>query len=70
MKRYAAAAVLIAALAGPAAAQNFTPVQDRQQFVSLVSGKDLRLALYGITLNVAANGQISGRAAGAPVTGN
>ena len=66
----AIAFAITAVLGTSAAAQNFTPVQDRAQFVDLVSGKDLRLALYGITLNVSANGQISGQAVGAPVTGN
>ena len=70
MFRLTAAFAILATLALPAAAQNLAPVQDRQEFVNLVSGKELRLALYGITLNVSPNGSITGRAAGAPVTGS
>jgi hypothetical protein len=44
------------------------PIQSRDAFVSLINGK--ALTRLGITLNVAPNGKITGRAFGKPVTGD
>lgn len=60
---------LAAATAAPAVA-DFTPVQSRDSFLQLVSGKELRLALYGIKLQVAPTGDILGKAAGWDIKGN
>lgn len=58
------------ALTIPAAAQAFERVSDRTVFINTVAGKDLRIAVYGLTLNVRENGTISGRAAGWDITGS
>ncbi len=56
-------------IALPAAAQAFDRISDRTTFVNTVDGKDLNIGLYGLTLNVRADGTISGRAVGWDVTG-
>jgi len=53
----------------PVTAMAFERISDRAVFVNAVGGKDLRIALYGLTLNVRDDGTISGRAAGWDVTG-
>lgn len=59
---------LMAAL--PASAQAYDRISDRATFVSTVGDKDLRIGIYGLTLNVRDNGTISGRAAGWDITGS
>ncbi len=61
------AAALTAALAGATQANDFTSVTSEAEFVSLVSGKELRR--FGIVLGVSPDGRISGRAFGKAVTG-
>ena len=51
----------------PLAAQAFDKVTSRDQFLQIVSGKDLRLT--GITVNVTPSGEIKGRAYGFGVQG-
>lgn len=70
MKRVIAAALISFGLAVPALAQDFVPVKDRSAFLDLVNGKELRIALYGLSLNVLPDGRISGSAVGRSVTGN
>lgn len=70
MKRLFALAVITAGLAGPALADSFAPIKDRSSFLNIVSGKQLRIGLYGLSLNVTPDGQISGEAAGRTVSGN
>ena len=65
----AAALTLSLALAEPALAQGYEPVTDEATFLSLVDGKTLNIALYGLTLEVTPDGQIGGSALGSPVTG-
>lgn len=62
------ALILFTAL--PATAHAFDRISDRATFVNIVNGKDLRIALYGLTLNVRENGTITGRAAGYDITGS
>jgi hypothetical protein len=50
------------------AAQEFQTVRDQDQFVKLVSGKEL--TRFGISLTVTPDGEIRGRAFGRPVTGD
>ena len=64
------AAFLVLMLATPVKAQDFIPITDRGNFIDLVNGKQLRLATYGITLNVLPDGRISGRGFGQDVTGS
>ena len=54
----------------PAMALAYERVSDQQSFVALISGKTLSNRLYGVSLNVSANGSIAGRAWGADITGN
>ena len=62
-----AGAFLSLASASPLAAEDFSVVGSADRFVSLVNGRELRR--LGIRLNVTPEGQIIGRAFGAPVTG-
>ncbi len=54
----------------PQSAFAFERIDDRGSFMQAVGGKDLRIALYGLTLNVKEDGSIAGRAAGWDVTGS
>ncbi len=60
------AALGIAAPA-PALADGFATVSERDQFVRIVSGR--ALTRLGISVDVSATGEISGRAFGYPVSG-
>jgi hypothetical protein len=53
----------------PFSAQAFERISDRAMFVNTVDGRDLRIPLYALTLNVRADGAIVGRAAGWGITG-
>lgn len=66
-----AALVALAALAAalPAAAEGFSRISDRNDFVEAVSGKELRMGLFGISLKVEEDGEIRGSALGWDVTG-
>jgi len=55
------------AIAGPALAEGFTRVTDRDTFVSLMKGREL--TRFGITLRVTPDGRIGGRAFGREVSG-
>ncbi|MBC7154229.1 MAG: dihydrodipicolinate reductase [Rhodobacteraceae bacterium] len=63
----APALALCCLLPATALAETFTPVTRQQDFVNLVSGKDL--TRFGIRLSVSPTGDISGRAFGRKVTG-
>ncbi len=54
----------------PAWADGYERVAPREDFVSAVDGREMRIGLLGITLNVRADGTISGNAMGWPVTGS
>lgn len=62
--------ILFAAVAAPALADDYTRIESRDEFVAAVDGRDLRIGLLGITLNVKADGTITGDAMGWPVTGS
>lgn len=66
----ALALTLTALLALPATAHAYDRISDRATFVDTVDGRDLKIALYGLTLNVRENGTISGRAAGWDIVGS
>ncbi|NBD30159.1 MAG: dihydrodipicolinate reductase [Alphaproteobacteria bacterium] len=68
MKRIVLIVLALSLVAGSAAA--FERIDERDRFVSLVEGKDLRLGLFGITLRVRPDGTIDGSAQGWDVTGN
>ena len=69
MRRFLLAAVLLC-LPGLAQANEFEPIRDKAAFLSLVQGKELRIGLYNLTLNVTPDGKIIGRALGWGITGN
>lgn len=70
--RFLAAIVAGAGLMAPlpAAAESYEKVDDKAAFLAAVQGRKLRLALYGITLSVNADGSIKGKAFGKDVTGS
>jgi hypothetical protein len=70
MKIAAPVILLVILCASSAQADEYRPVSDRAEFLTAMSGKDLSNRLYGLTLSVADDGSISGRAAGYDVTGN
>ncbi|KJZ18536.1 hypothetical protein [Loktanella sp. S4079] len=51
-------------------AESFAPVHDEATFRSLVAGKELRNALYGVRLNVLGDGHIEGAAIGRAISGS
>jgi hypothetical protein len=66
----AATGCTLAATALPALANDFEPVDELAEFLSLVEGRELRLGLFGVALNVMPDGRIDGTAMGDPVTGS
>ncbi|MGA0540363.1 dihydrodipicolinate reductase [Neotabrizicola sp. VNH66] len=62
-------AVVLLLLPLSAQAQDFVAVHDRAEFLSLVKGRALRIAAFGLELRVAPDGQIGGKAMGRPVSG-
>ncbi|MEM9754823.1 MAG: dihydrodipicolinate reductase [Pseudomonadota bacterium] len=67
MKSIAFAATLSLAGIAPAVAEEFTVIDSRDTFLSLVDGREL--TRLGIRLEVTPDGRIEGRAFGTPVTG-
>ena len=63
----AAIALAVSAISAPAAAEGFDVVQTREEFISLINGKEL--SRVGIRLEVTETGNIEGRAFGTPVSG-
>lgn len=53
-----------------ALANDFEPVTELSDFLSLIEGRELRLGLFGVALKVLPDGRIDGRALGDPVTGS
>lgn len=62
-------AALLSLAALPAAAESFARISDKSDFIETVSGKELRLGMFGISLTVEEDGEIKGRALGWDVTG-
>jgi hypothetical protein len=60
--------VLVAPVA--AAANGFEPVKDRDDFMSLVEDRELKIGIYNLSLNVLPDGQIKGSALGWAITGS
>lgn len=52
-----------------AGASGYAAITDRDSFIALVDGKDLRHRFYGITLQVLDSGQVTGAAIGWDITG-
>jgi len=70
MHRTLAVAFAFCFSASAGLAEGFVPVQDRDRFLDLVEGRELRLGLFGVRLNVTADGRIDGQAIAAEVTGH
>ncbi len=68
LRRLTAATTVFLAFTG--AAQAFERVTSVDSFNALMSGKELRLGIYGLALSVTPDGQIRGRAVGSDVTGS
>lgn len=56
-------------LTGTVVAADYRPVSDETEFLSFLNEKNLSNRLYGLTLVVAPEGVITGRAAGYDITG-
>lgn len=63
-------ALLLALVPLPARADGYARIATREDFVAAVDGREMRIRLLGITLNVRADGTITGNAMGWPVTGS
>lgn len=64
-----AAFVAVCLIAGPLRADSFVPVRDLPDFLKLVEGRDLRIGLYDLTLQLSPDGSITGSALGWGITG-
>jgi hypothetical protein len=62
-------AALLVLVALPASAESFSRISDKSDFIKTVTGKELRLGMFGISLKVEEDGEIKGRALGWDVTG-
>lgn len=69
MKNAVFACLLAVIPAGAAVAQDYRPVTDQSEFLSLISGKNLTNRLYGVNLSVSPNGTIAGKGAAWDITG-
>jgi hypothetical protein len=56
-------------LSGPALADSPGPLTERDAFVAMVSGRELTLPLFAVSIKVDPSGGINGSAMGWPVTG-
>jgi hypothetical protein len=68
MIRFLAMTAMAGAFAMPAHA-DFVPVSDRDSFLAMVEGRELRLGLFQIALTITPDGQINGSALGWGITG-
>jgi hypothetical protein len=69
MKRFVAATLISLFAALPGQAQEYLPVKEKDAFLSLIEGRSLRLPLYGLTLTLSPEGQITGKALGWGISG-
>lgn len=60
----------VAPIAGEASADTIKRIEEKEEFVDSVVGKELRLRMLGIQLIVHEDGEITGKALGWPVQGN
>lgn len=67
--RHLVIAMITALMGTSALAEGFQPVQDKDTFLSLVDGRELRLGLPRVILRVLPDGTIRGTAMGWDVTG-
>jgi len=62
--------LLLLVLPGLALANPVGPIRDKAAFLSAVQGKELRIGLYNLSLQVTPDGKISGSALGWGITGS
>lgn len=62
--------VLLLAAPVPAAANDFQTIKDKDDFLSLIQNRELRITLYNLSLNVLPDGKIKGSALGWDITGS
>jgi hypothetical protein len=62
--------LLLSLVALPARADGYERIATREDFLAAVEGRDMRIGLLGITLNVQPDGSIIGNAMGWAVTGS
>ena len=60
----------IFAVSVPTIASAFERISDRTTFVNTVGGQELKIAVYGLTLQVRPDDTITGRAMGSDITGS
>ncbi len=63
-------AVMLLSAPVVAEANDFQPVRDKSDFLSLVGDRALQIGLYNLSLNILPNGMIEGSALGWDITGN
>ena len=63
------AIALVLGLCSHATAEEFQPIRERKAFVGLVEGRELRLGMFGVRLNVSSDGRIEGEAIDWPLIG-
>ncbi|WP_298841512.1 dihydrodipicolinate reductase [uncultured Roseobacter sp.] len=68
MRAFFVSLLTAAAFSGAPAFAEFAKIDDQSEFMKLVTGKELKRPF--VNLEVTADGQISGRGAAWPVTGN
>jgi len=69
--RHLAVAALIACTTSvPVSAQEYTPISERETFLSLLQGRELQMRIYGLSLNVLPDGRIEGSAVGWDIDGS
>ncbi|MGR3503453.1 dihydrodipicolinate reductase [Pseudaestuariivita sp.] len=61
---------LALAASAATATASMAKIDTRAQFLDALSGKSLRIGIYGLSLDVQPGGKIVGRAVGRPVTGD
>lgn len=59
----------LALFAAVPACADFQPVNDRDAFLALIEGRELRMGVFQISLKITPDGQINGSALGWDVTG-
>ena len=64
------ATILLLSAPVMAQANDFQPVRDKGDFLSLIGDRVLRIGLYNLSLNVRPDGRIEGSALGWPITGS
>lgn len=66
------AIVTVLMLTAPAVAQanEFQPVREKEDFLSLIEDRELRIGIYNLSLNVLPDGRIEGSALGWGITGS